>query len=79
MYIGLSLATDKPNQASNNSTEASQLSNDVESTPEKIKPPKLEDKPFKEFIVEDFIPAIETSLRKFDVPSQTICFEESQF
>ncbi len=49
----------------NNSDKASVIDKAANSTPKKaIKPPKLEDKPFDEFIIKHFIPQLKSSIEK---------------
>ena len=49
-----------------------------ETPPEKIKPPKPEDKPFKEFIIEEFIPVLTKSLTSIGFTPDGIVLENSQ-
>ena len=57
-----SLDNKVPNVVDNSQTP-SDMKNEVPSTPKKpVKPPKLEDKPFKEFILNHFIPGLRSSI-----------------
>ncbi|XGV95793.1 MAG: DUF2996 domain-containing protein [Leptolyngbya sp. BL-A-14] len=42
----------------------------------KEKPPALEDKPFADFIQQDFLPALKAGLAKQDIPSPELTFEK---
>ncbi|WP_269607759.1 DUF2996 domain-containing protein [Prochlorococcus marinus] len=44
----------------------------------KIKPPKLEDKPFEDFIKDDFIPGLQSSLKKHGLDNSTIVLKEGE-
>lgn len=46
--------------------------------PKKEKAPKLEDKPFEEFVKQDYIPAIETALNKKGVTDLKINFTKQK-
>lgn len=44
--------------------------------PKKEKPPALEDKPFPEFINQDFLPALKQTLAKVGISDLTLTFEQ---
>lgn len=50
-----------------NDSSKNNLPTESEEPKKKIKPPKLEDKPFTEFINEHLIPSLESSLSKYNV------------
>ena len=56
----------------------SQINDPSEKLAKKTKPPKPEDKPFKEFINEEFIPVLTTALTKSGFPPDGIVLEKSQ-
>jgi len=56
--------------------QASKPAANAEAKPKKEKPPKLEDKPFPEFIQQDFLPTLEKSLKDEGINDVQLSFEQ---
>ena len=56
--------------------QASKPAANAGANPKKEKPPKLEDKPFSEFIQQDFLPTLETALKEEGMGDIQLSFDQ---